>query len=61
MQGLVKVLLNSLYGVQIRREIDQCFKGKSQHWMETVRWYCISLLEIAKQYLYCKIKKKTMD
>ena len=35
MQGLVKLLMNSLYGVQIRRHIDQSWKCKSQHWMET--------------------------
>ena len=35
MQGLVKVILNSLYGVQIRKDIDQSYKCKSQHWMET--------------------------
>ena len=35
MQGLVKLIMNSLYGVQIRKEIDQSYKYKSQHWMET--------------------------
>ena len=35
MQGLVKLLMNSLYGIQIRRDIDQSYKCKSQHWMET--------------------------
>ena len=35
MQGLVKLIMNSLYGVQIRKYIDQSHKGKSQHWMET--------------------------
>ena len=35
MQGLVKLLLNSLCGVQIRRIIDQSYKYKSQHWVET--------------------------
>ena len=35
MQGLVKLKLNGLYGVQIRRAIDQSYKCKSQHWMET--------------------------
>ena len=35
MQGLVKLILNSLYGVQIRRDIDESYKCKSQHWMET--------------------------
>ena len=35
MQGLVKLIMNSLYGVQIRKDIDQSHKCKSQHWMET--------------------------
>ena len=35
MQGLVKLIKNSLYGVQIRKDIDQFCKCKSQHWMET--------------------------
>ena len=35
MQGLVKLIMNSLYGVQIRKNIDQSYKCKSQHWMET--------------------------
>ena len=35
MQGLVKLIMNSLYGVQIRKHIDQSYKCKSQHWMET--------------------------
>ena len=35
MQGLVKLTMNSLYGVQIRKDIDQSYKCKSQHWMET--------------------------
>ena len=35
MQKLVKLLMNSLYGVQIRRDIDQSYNCKSQHWMET--------------------------
>ena len=35
MQGLVKLIMNSLYGVQIRKDIDQSYKCKSQHWMQT--------------------------
>ena len=35
MQGLVKLIMNSLYGVQIRKDSDQSYKCKSQHWMET--------------------------
>ena len=35
MQGLVKLLMNSLYGVQKHRDSDQTYKCKSKHWMET--------------------------
>ena len=35
MEGLVKLIINSLYGNQIRKDIDQSYKCKSQHWMET--------------------------
>ena len=35
MQRLVKLLMNSLYGVQTRKDIDQSHKCKSQHWTET--------------------------
>ena len=35
LQGLFKLIINSLYGVQIRKDIDQSYKCKSQHCMET--------------------------
>ena len=35
MQKLVKLIMVSLYGAQIRKDIDQSYKCKSQHWMET--------------------------
>ena len=35
MQRLVKLIMNSLYGVQVRKDVDQSYKCKSQHWMET--------------------------
>ena len=35
MQKLVKLIMNSLYGVQICKDIDQSYKCKPQHWMET--------------------------
>ena len=35
MQRLVKLIMNSLDGVQIRKDIDQSYKCKSQRWMET--------------------------
>ena len=35
MQSLVKLIKNSLYGVQIRKDSDESYRYKSQHWMET--------------------------
>ena len=35
MQGLVKLIMNSLYGVQIRRDISESYECKPEHWMET--------------------------
>ena len=35
MQLLVKLLMNSLYGEQIRKDIEEKFVCKSQMWMET--------------------------
>ena len=35
MQNLVKLIMNSLYGVQIRKDINESYKSKSQYWMET--------------------------
>ena len=35
MQKLVKLIMNSLYGIEIRKDVDQLYKCKSHHWMET--------------------------
>ena len=35
MQGLGLLIMGSLYGVQIRKDFDESYKCKSQHWMET--------------------------
>ena len=35
MQGLVELIMNNFYGVQIRRDIDEVFKCKNEHWMQT--------------------------
>ena len=35
LQGLCKLIMNSLCGVQIRRDIKESYSCKSQHWMET--------------------------
>ena len=34
MQGLVKLIMNSLYGVQIRRGISESYYWKSETWMK---------------------------
>ena len=35
MQGLVNLIMNSLYGVQIRRDIKESYYCKSENWMKT--------------------------
>ena len=35
MQNLVSIVLNSLYGVQIRKDINDFNKCKSKYWMQT--------------------------
>ena len=35
LQRLVKLIMKNLFGVQIRKDIDQSYNCKSQHWMET--------------------------
>ena len=35
MQGLVKLIMNSLYGVQIRRDNNESYYCKSETWMKT--------------------------
>ena len=35
MQGLVKLIMNSFYGVQIRRDINESYYCKSETWMKT--------------------------
>ena len=35
MQGLVKINMNSLYGVQIRRDFNESYYCKSETWMKT--------------------------
>ena len=46
MQGSVKLILNSLFGIQKLRIINELYKGKSQHWMETE--YDDNVLEYSK-------------
>ena len=35
MQGLIKLIMNNLYGVQIRRDISESYYCKSENWMKT--------------------------
>ena len=35
MQGLVKLIMNSLYGVQIKKDINESYSCKSETWMKT--------------------------
>ena len=35
MQELVKLIMNSLYGVQIRKDINESFSCESENWMKT--------------------------
>ena len=35
MKNLFKIIKDSLYGVQIREDINEFYKRKSQYWMET--------------------------
>ena len=35
MQGLVKLIMNSFYGVQIRKDINESYSCKSETWMKT--------------------------
>ena len=35
MQLLVKLIMNSLYGEQIRKDIEESYQCKSEYWMET--------------------------
>ena len=35
MQGLFKLIMNSLYGCQIGKNIDTTYHSKSEHWMKT--------------------------
>ena len=34
MQWLANLIMNSLYGVQIRKHINEFCKCKSEHWMQ---------------------------
>ena len=58
MQGLVQLTMNSLYGVQIRKDIDEFCESKSEHWLQTEDDYnVLRILEITKWKLYSENKK----
>ena len=59
MQGLVKLIMNSLYGVQIHKDIDRSYKCKTQHWMETE--YDENVLDFWKVPNRIHIRKKKDD
>ena len=59
MQGLNILNLNSLYGVQIRKDINELQKSKSDYWMQTeygenILDYC----RLPKKYIFCKDEKR---
>ena len=35
MRNLLKLIMNILFGVQIRKDINECYKNKSEHRMQT--------------------------
>ena len=53
--------MNSLYGVQIRRDIDESYRCKSQHWMETQYDNVLDCWKLPNGNHIVKLKKKTMD
>ena len=59
MQGLVKLNMNSLYGVQTRKDINESYYCKSESWMKTE--FDENVLEYWKLpnwKLYCKDEKR---
>ena len=52
MQNFVKLLMNSLYGENLREGIKDCYSCKSENWMFTENGKKSSrFLEIAKQII----------
>ena len=59
LQRLVKLIMNSLYGVQIRRDIDQSYKCKSATWMKTeYDEYMLDSWKLPNGYYIVKFKKR---
>ena len=54
MKDIVKIIVSSLYGVQIRRDIDESYKSNSKHWMK--KEYDNNVSDYWK--LCCKIEKR---
>ena len=58
MQGLVKLILNSLYGVQIRRDNNESYYCKSEHWMQTeFDENYLAYWRLPNQIFFVKLKK----
>ena len=58
MQKLVKLTMNSFYGVQLRKHIINSYNCKSKTWMKTeYDEKCIRLFEITKWNYIVKLKK----
>ena len=61
MPKLIKIFMNCLFGYQIRKDINENFKCKSQHWLETE--YDGNVLDYWKlpNGIYIVKLKKSMD
>ena len=58
MQALVKLVMKSLYGVQIRKDVDESYFCMSENWMKTdYDENVFGLPDIVKWNLYWKDKK----
>ena len=55
--------MNSLYGVQIRRDRDEFYKCKSEHWLQTEydENVLLDYWKLPNGNHTEKIRKKTMD
>ena len=54
-QEFVNINMNSLYGVEIRKGVNQFYKCKSENWMR--KEYDDNVLEITQWKIYSEIKK----
>ena len=62
MQGLVKLIMNSLYGVHIRKDINESCYCKSENWMKSeFDENVLDYWKLPNGNYIVKMKKKTMD